>query len=188
MDSSGEKTGKCTEAVKEDLKEGAAAACAQSSRGCCQKCVPRFIPSVYRNELVQLSKLAGPVVISQFMIFMISFVSTVFCGHLGKTELAAVALSIAVVNVTGICIGTGLSLTCDTLISQTYGSGNLKRVGVILQRGVLILLLACFPCWAVLINTEPLLLAVEQSPEVASLSQLYVKIFMPCSAGEFDRI
>lgn len=50
---------------------------------------------------------------------------------------------------------------------QTYGSGNLKRVGVILQRGILILSLACFPCWAILINTEPLLLAVKQSPEVA---------------------
>uniref|UniRef100_I3J610 Multidrug and toxin extrusion protein n=1 Tax=Oreochromis niloticus TaxID=8128 RepID=I3J610_ORENI len=185
MDASVKTAGECTEAGRGDLKEGEAASCAQSSRGCCQKCVPGFIPTVYRNELVQLFKLAGPVVISQLMVFMIGFVSTVFCGHLGKTELAAVALSIAVVNVTGICIGTGLSLTCDTLISQTYGSGNLKRVGVILQRGVLILLLACFPCWAILINTEPLLLAVKQSPEVASLSQLYVKIFMPALPAAF---
>ncbi|XP_035856231.1 multidrug and toxin extrusion protein 1-like isoform X1 [Sander lucioperca] len=179
---------KYSEGVKEDLKEGKADASVQGagdSRGSCLKNMRCFIPPDYRHELVQLFKLAGPVIISQLMVFMISFVSTVFCGHLGKTELAGVALSISVVNVTGISIGTGLSLTCDTLISQTYGSGNLKRVGVILQRGVLILLLACFPCWAILINTEPLLLAVKQSPEVASIAQLYVKIFMPSLPAAF---
>ncbi|XP_078122118.1 multidrug and toxin extrusion protein 1-like [Sander vitreus] len=178
---------KYSEGVKEDIKVGKADASVQGagdSRGSClnMRC---FIPPDYRHELVQLFKLAGPVIISQLMVFMISFISTVFCGHLGKTELAGVALSISVVNVTGISIGTGLSLTCDTLISQTYGSGNLKRVGVILQRGVLILLLACFPCWAILINTEPLLLAVKQSPEVASIAQLYVKIFMPSLPAAF---
>ncbi|XP_042341679.1 multidrug and toxin extrusion protein 1-like [Plectropomus leopardus] len=185
MDGSGKAAVKC-EGVKEGLKAGEAVSSAQSSGACCGlKNICGFIPPEYRHELLQVFKLAGPVIISQLMFFMISFVSTVFCGHLGKTELAAVALSIAVVNVTGISIGAGLALTCDTFISQTYGSGNLKRVGVILQRGVLILLLACFPCWAVLINTEVLLLAVRQSPEVASLSQLYVKIFMPALPAAF---
>ncbi|XP_071198725.1 multidrug and toxin extrusion protein 1-like isoform X2 [Salvelinus alpinus] len=120
--------------------------------------------SVEIEEMVEILKLAGPMFISMLMLMLISFVSTVFCGHLGKTELAAVTLATSVVNITGISIGTGLASAFDTLISQ---------------RGILILLLSCFPCWALLINTEPILLAIHQSPEVSRLTQLYVRIFMP---------
>lgn len=64
-------------------------------------------------------------------------------------------------------VSSQVSILAPFLLLQTYGSGNLKNVGVILQRAVLILLLACFPCWALLINTQSILLAVRQSPEVA---------------------
>uniref|UniRef100_A0A3Q1H8V1 Multidrug and toxin extrusion protein n=1 Tax=Acanthochromis polyacanthus TaxID=80966 RepID=A0A3Q1H8V1_9TELE len=161
---------------------------ARSVDSCCGSCLKRiklWVPVEYKGEAVQVFKLAGPMLISQLMSFLIGFVSMVFCGHLGKTELAGVALAIAVINVTGISIGCGLASACDTLISQIYGSGNLKHVGVIAQRGVLILLLACFPCWALLINTQPILLAIRQSTEVARLSQLYVKIFMPALPAAF---
>ncbi|KAM4589612.1 multidrug and toxin extrusion protein 1 [Fundulus diaphanus] len=147
--------------------------------------IRRLVPLGFKDEVKELSKLSAPVMMAQFMSYAVSFVSTVFCGHLGKTELAGVSLAIAVINVTGISIGFGLGSACDTLISQTYGSGNLPRVGVILQRSILILLLACFPCWAILINTEPILLAVRQEPEVASLAQMYVKIFMPALPAAF---
>ncbi|XP_041850806.1 multidrug and toxin extrusion protein 1 isoform X2 [Melanotaenia boesemani] len=123
-----------------------------SWRECCLvKRIRMLVPVGFKGEIIDLSKLSGPVVI----------------------------------NVTGISIGSGLASACDTLMSQTYGSGNLLRVGVILQRAILILLLACFPCWAILINTEPILLAVRQEPEVARLSQMYVKIFMPALPAAF---
>ncbi|XP_030600531.1 multidrug and toxin extrusion protein 1-like isoform X1 [Archocentrus centrarchus] len=147
--------------------------------------VRMLVPVGFKSEIKALSKLSLPVMISLLMSFSVSFVSTIFCGHLGKTELAGVSLAIAVINVTGVSVGFGLTSACDTLVSQTFGSGNLLKIGVILQRAILILLLACFPCWAILINTEPILLAIRQEPEVARLCQMYVKIFMPALPAAF---
>ncbi|XP_051891386.1 multidrug and toxin extrusion protein 1-like isoform X1 [Pristis pectinata] len=131
------------------------------------------------REVREICRLAGPVFLSHLMVFTISTVSTIFCGHLGKTELGAASLATSIVCVSGISVGVGLSLACDTLISQTYGSKNLTQIGVILQRAILILMIFCLPCWAIFINTELILLAFKQPPQVAKLAQLYVKIFIP---------
>ncbi|XP_008994667.4 multidrug and toxin extrusion protein 1 isoform X2 [Callithrix jacchus] len=141
--------------------------------------------SDFREELRALLVLAAPAFLVQLMVFLISFISSVFCGHLGKLELDAVTLAIAVINVTGVSVGFGLSSACDTLISQTYGSQNLKHVGVILQRSALILLLCCFPCWALFLNTQHILLLLRQDPGVSRLTQTYVTIFIPALPATF---
>uniref|UniRef100_F7IIV8 Solute carrier family 47 member 1 n=1 Tax=Callithrix jacchus TaxID=9483 RepID=F7IIV8_CALJA len=118
--------------------------------------------SDFREELRALLVLAAPAFLVQLMVFLISFISSVFCGHLGKLELDAVTLAIA-----------------------TYGSQNLKHVGVILQRSALILLLCCFPCWALFLNTQHILLLLRQDPGVSRLTQTYVTIFIPALPATF---
>ncbi|XP_072793365.1 multidrug and toxin extrusion protein 2 isoform X2 [Taeniopygia guttata] len=128
----------------------------------CLRGARRLLPAGARHECSELARLAGPVFFAQLLVFLISVVSSIFCGHLGKAELDAVTLAVS-----------------------TYGSKNLKQVGTILQRGILILLLFCFPCWALFINTERILLLIQQDPEVSRLTQLYVMIFIPALPAAF---
>ncbi|XP_072518700.1 multidrug and toxin extrusion protein 1 [Salminus brasiliensis] len=147
--------------------------------------VRHWVPLAYREELNHVLRLTGPLLVSRILSFLQPFVSTIFVGHLGNAELAGYALASATINVTTAATGCGLALACDTLVSQTYGSKNLKRVGEILQRSILILLLFCLPCWAILINSESILLAMQQEAEVARIAQMYVLSFLPAVPAMF---
>ncbi|XP_056139502.1 solute carrier family 47 member 4 [Lampris incognitus] len=145
----------------------------------------RSVPRTHRQELRHIVRMTGPLLLSRFLQYLLPFVVTIFCGRLGNEVMAGYGLASATINVTTIATGIGLAMACDTLVSQTFGGKNLLRVGVILQRGVLILLLFCLPCWSLLINAQAILLSLGQNPEVARIAQLYITAFLPAVPAIF---
>ncbi|KAJ3588617.1 hypothetical protein NHX12_009471 [Muraenolepis orangiensis] len=119
----------------------------------------RLIPLACRAELYHVLRLAGPMLVSRILNFFLPFVIAIFCGHIGNTELAGYALASAVINVTTTSTGYGLAVACDTLISQTFGAQNLKRVGVILQQSI--------------------------EPHVVRIAQQYILAFLPAIPAMF---
>ncbi|XP_069113146.1 multidrug and toxin extrusion protein 2-like [Argopecten irradians] len=78
----------------------------------------------------------------------------------------------------------GLGSACDTLFAQTFGSTNKFRVGVILQRSLIIMVLCGLPCWAVLMNTEHLLIVLGQNNLVARQAGKYAVVYIAALPGQ----
>ncbi|KAL7400429.1 hypothetical protein ABVT39_012225 [Epinephelus coioides] len=158
---------------------------AASDKLFCCRWMRHRVPLAHREELYHILRMTGPLLLSRILNYLLPFVVTMFCGRLGNEVMAGYGLACAAINVTTAATGGGLGLACDTLVSQTFGGKNLLRVGVILQRGIIILLLFCLPCWGLLINAEAILLCMGQDPEVARIAQLYMTAFLPAVPAMF---
>ncbi|CAL8362463.1 unnamed protein product [Merluccius merluccius] len=157
----------------------------EESSGRCGGWVRRRVPPAHREETCQILSLTGPLLVSRILNYLLPFVVTMFCGRLGTQVMAGYGLAYSAINISTMATGFGLARACDTLVAQTFGSRNLHRVGVVLQRSILILLLFCLPCWGLLVNTQAILLAVGQDPEVARIVQVYVTAFLPAVPAVF---
>jgi MATE family multidrug resistance protein len=65
------------------------------------------------------------------------------------------------------------------LASQAYGAGDLKQVGVVLQRGLLVLNLTAIPIWILWFYCEKILLAVGQEAHTSKLAGDFVFYYSP---------
>ncbi|XP_065915257.1 multidrug and toxin extrusion protein 1-like isoform X2 [Dysidea avara] len=132
-----------------------------------------------RQEAVVLFSLSWPVCLTFFLQTLISFTALLFLGHLSESRskllLDGASLGSSFMSLCGFTTLIGLSSATETLCSQAYGAGNYRRVGVVLQRSLLICFLALFPVASLLLNAESILLTLHQSPCVAKLASIYCK-------------
>src|SRR5262245_15090904 len=131
-----------------------------------------------RVELIRIARLSVPVALSQLGMMTMGAVETLMVGHLGPTELAASALG-NVWEWTWLCLGLGLVMGIDPLISQAHGRGDGPGTALALQRGLVLGVIASLPICLCLAYTREGLLLLGQEPAVAELAGTYNLFKLP---------
>ena len=119
------------------------------------------------QELWAYLKLFGPIVTSYVLSQLLLMISLIFCGHYPKDTalvLEATGLSISILNLTAVVVLLGMGTAMDTLATQAYGAQSYKKVGVYLQRGILIHALGLLVVLALWSNIESILNLLHQPP------------------------
>merc|ERR1712002_474834 len=96
------------------------------NKTCGASCINSIFPAGFCVQLKPMLKLTWPILIVQLTQFTFPSVALMFCGHLGKYQLDAVALANTSITVTCITVIMGLLSACDTLFAQIFGSKNKK--------------------------------------------------------------
>jgi multidrug resistance protein, MATE family len=97
----------------------------------------RFLTQYVADEVKPMVKLAVPIVLAELGWMTMGIIDTIMVGHQQDSAVAigAVSLSSIVYYVVAI-FGTGLMLGLDTLVSQSYGAGDLEDAHKSLVNGV----------------------------------------------------
>ncbi|KAF7559873.1 hypothetical protein G7046_g4296 [Stylonectria norvegica] len=100
-------------------------------------------------ELRLLLSYSLPLIATYLLQYSFSVVTTIVAGQLSTDDLAAASLGVTTSNIVGFAIFEGMATALDTLCAQAYGSGDVKRVGLYVQRMILLMALASVPIGAI---------------------------------------
>ncbi|EIE25012.1 MATE efflux family protein [Coccomyxa subellipsoidea C-169] len=133
----------------------------------------------YREEVVRVGSLAGPISSQAALVFVSSLVSLAFAGHLGGLALSQAVLASSCYNITGAAVLLGLASGMETLCGQAYGAGNYGALGIVLQQAVVISTAVFALILALWTQVHHLLLAAGQRKEIVDGAVMYLLLSAP---------
>ncbi|KAM6545141.1 hypothetical protein CsatB_025877 [Cannabis sativa] len=131
------------------------------------------------EELKKVSNIGFPILTMSLVNYLRNMAMVICMGRLGSLELAGGALAIGFTNITGYSLLSGLAMGMDPLCSQAIGSQNHALAFLTLQRTIFILLFASLPISLLWFNLQPLMLILNQNPDITKIATIYCKFAIP---------
>ncbi|KAJ7880448.1 multidrug Oligosaccharidyl-lipid polysaccharide flippase [Mycena leptocephala] len=130
---------------------------------------------IFREELIELIKSGLPIYGTHLLEYSLLTASVITIGHLNTTALAAATLGSLTASVSGFSIIQGLSGALDTVLPSAWTSHHPAMVGLWTHRMVVVMAISLIPMFVIWFESERILLALRQDPEVAHLAAVYLE-------------
>jgi len=107
------------------------------------------------------------------------FIGTLFIARLNHTILAASALITATQTCLAI-IGICMLFSIGVMVGNAYGGKREEEIGAIVQQGFLMAIFLAIPLVIIFLFMKPILLALGQQPQLATITAQYFDYYAPC--------
>ncbi|XP_057794478.1 protein DETOXIFICATION 33 isoform X2 [Salvia miltiorrhiza] len=130
-------------------------------------------------ESKTLWRISGPAIFTYICQYSLGALTQTFTGQVGELELAAVSVENSVIAglVFGVMLGMGSAL--ETLCGQAFGAGQIRMLGVYMQRSWVILLVTSVLLLPIYIFAPPILTFFGESDEISRAAGRFAILMIP---------
>ncbi|KAK3686084.1 mate-domain-containing protein [Podospora appendiculata] len=144
--------------------------------------VPKY--RLWLSETWLLTRTSAPVILAYMLQNSLQTISVVIAGRLSPEALATAAFSYMFAMSTAWLIALGGTTALDTLASSSFtGSSNKHDLGILLQRGLIVLSAFYVVVAVVWAFSEPLFRALGQEEYICVQSAMFLRCLIPGGLG-----
>ncbi|KAL3845202.1 hypothetical protein ACJIZ3_002605 [Penstemon smallii] len=133
----------------------------------------------FGSESKTLWKLSGPAIFTYICQYSLSGLTQTFAGQVGELELAAVSVQNSVIGGLAFGLMLGMGSALETLCGQAYGAGQLRMLGIYMQRSWVILLITSIILLPIYIFAPPILHFFGESPDISRAAGKFALWMIP---------
>lgn len=135
------------------------------------------------HEFLYLLKTSLPVILAYTLQNSLQTISVLIVGRISPEHLATSAFSLMFAMITAWMIALGGTTAVDTLASSSFTGADKKDLGILLQRGFIVLGLFYVPVAVLWVFAEPVFLALGQDRQLSHDSAVFLTALVPGGLG-----
>ncbi|CAN6722158.1 unnamed protein product [Malus baccata var. baccata] len=133
----------------------------------------------YGIESKKLWKIAGPAIFTSLCQYSLGALTQTFAGFVGDLELAAVSIENSVIAGLAFGVMLGMGSALETLCGQAYGAGQIRMLGVYMQRSWIILLVTACAMVPIYVWSPPILKLFGETTEISEAAGRFAVLMLP---------